>query len=739
MSLQRVLKYFNITVAVLLVGAIAVAYWIGYRPLPKTSGVVSAPIADKATVRRDALGTPHISASSLDDAWFVQGYVTAQDRLWQMDALRRMAGGELAEIIGPAGLESDREARRMRLPRIAEQAAQSMPPQDRAAFAAYARGVNAFIESQRDRLPLEFTLLGYQPRPWRVSDCVLITLHMIRTLTNTWKSELLKAALLDGGDRAKVEFLFPVRSGGEIQPGSNAWVIEGRRTASGKPLLANDMHLEFSIPGIWYMAHILAPGINVAGVALPGVPGIIVGHNDRIAWGITNLPFDVEDLYIEQFDDQSGRYRFRGQTEQARPEREIILVKGSRPVEQTNWVTRHGPLWVAEGKRRLTLRWIAGDAGRYQYPFIDIDRARDWRQFTAALARLPGPGSNFVYADVDGNIGYHAAGQFPIRKDFSGDVPVDGSSGNYEWDAFIPFEELPAAFNPSGGVLVTANENPFPAAYPYPVSGNFAPPYRSLQIRHLLTARQGWRPGDMLAVQKDVYSAFSHFLAGQLVAAYDRHRAAHPGLAQAIGVLRAWNGQMEKDLAAPLVVSFAYQHFRKAVGEAASPGKGAGYEYPMAPAVIERLLRERPAGWFADYDLALLKSFEDAIQEGRRIQGRNVEKWKYGRSLETVITHPVGHNLPFVGKYFDIGPAPMSGSSTTVKQTTRRFGPSMRMVADPGGWDRSLLNLPIGESGQVLSRHYKDQWDRYYTGLSYPMQFARPEAGEVLEIVPAAP
>ena len=302
--------------------------------------------------------------------------------------------------------------------RIAEAAYATLPAADRAAFAAYARGVNYFIATHPTGLPLEFTLLGYQPRPWSVVDSLLVCLYMYRDLTTTWRDEILKRDMLANGDRQKVEFLFPLAAGAGPQPGSNAWAIAGSLTASGKPLLSNDMHLDYSLPGIWYMTHLQAPGIDVSGVALPGAPGVMVGHNQRIAWGITNLQFAVQDLYIEQFDDRTGRYFYRGQVEQARPERELIRVKGQPPFEIVVWVTRHGPLYVTDGNIHMALRWTAAEPGAIQFPILDIDRAQNWPQFTAALERFPGPGSNFVYADTAGNIGFHVAGKLPQRRGY---------------------------------------------------------------------------------------------------------------------------------------------------------------------------------------------------------------------------------------------------------------------------------------------------------------------------------
>ena len=744
---NRLLKYINTAIAVLIVVAAFAVYWIAWRPLPQTSGTIKAGVAQKVKVSFDGLGEPHIAAANEDDLLFVQGYLTAQERMWQMDTLRRLAGGDLAEIFGAVALKSDEEARRLRLRRLAEEAYVTLPGPDRTELAAYTRGVNAYIDSHRRRLPLEFMLLGYDPRPWSVVDCLLIGLHMFRNLTTTYPDEVLKQNMLAGGNPAKVNFLFPVRTGretppgtlqplgGEFHPGSNAWAIGGSHTRSGKPLVSNDMHLEFSVPGIWYLVHLQSPRLNVAGVSLPGMPGVIVGHNDRIAWGVTNLHYDVQDLYVEKFDDRTGRYEFRGKVLQARPERELIRVQNARPVEMVNWVTVHGPIW-AEGKSRMALRWAAAEPEINQFPTLEVNRARNWQEFTKAIARFPGPAQNFVYGDVDGNIGYHAAGKLPIRKGYAGDVPVDGASGNFEWQGFIPFDQLPASFNPPDGLIVTANQNPFPPDFPYAVHGNFASHYRSKQIRDMLSGRNKLRPEDTLAVQKDVYSGFSHYLAQAVVMAYRKRGGGRVDLAEAVALLRSWNGQMDKDRPEPLVISLAFQHFRKAMAEAASPGKGSIYETQMAPAVVENLLRARPAGWFADYDDALLGSFADAVDEGRRMQGRDVKKWIYGKYLELTIEHPIGHHLPFVASYFDAGPVWMSGSSTSVKQTTRRLGPSMRMNADLGDWDRSLMNLPIGESGHVLSRHYKDQWDAYYNATSFPMQFWKVDVKSVLEFVP---
>ena len=737
MAPGRLLRSINLSIAVLLVALAVVIWWVAWRPLPQTTGTLTLPISGEATIARDRFGVPHITASSIEDAMVLQGFVTAQDRMWQMDALRRIAGGELAEVVGPAALESDRDVRRLRLRHVAEEQYRALPEGDRALMVAYARGVNFYIDAYRGRYPLEFTLLRYDPRPWTPVDSLLAGLHMYRTLTDSWHDEARKLAMLAGGDAARVNALYPPRSGREFQPGSNAWALSGVHTASGKPILENDPHLEFSSPAAWYMIHIKAPGLNVIGVSLPGVPSVIIGHNDRIAWGVTNLQFDVQDLYDEKLDPRTGRYLYNGQVEQARPDREYIRVKGGPIDEELIWVTRHGPVVYGNGSHYYALRWALYEPGAFQFPFLDIDRAANWSDFTAALARYPGPGQNFVYADVDGNIGYHATGRLPIRVAAAdGTLPVDGSTSQFEWQGMMPFDRLPSFFNPASGRIVTANQNPFPATYDYPVNGNFASEYRANQIRNLLGAHERWKPADMLTVEKDVYSGFERFLARQAVSAFDRKRSADPALAEAVGVLRKWNGQMEIHLGAPMLTRLLYQRVREAFARSASPAKWDVYSYAIAPSVIQTLLESGSKGWFADQDAMLLMALKQAIEDGAREQGSSVAHWNYGEYNALTIEQPVGNRLPLVGRYFNIGPVPMSGGPESVKQIRNRLGPSMHFVADLSNWDNSQNNITLGESSNILSGHYSDQWETYYYGHSLPMQFTHVDAKDVLRVVP---
>jgi penicillin amidase len=744
---RRILFGVNVLIALAAISAAGVYYWVFCRPLPQSSGTIETLVSQPVEVDRDARGVPHIRAKSLEDALFTEGYTVASDRMWQMDTLRRLASGELSEILGSATLEFDREARRMRLRRTAEQMYSALSPEERKPFEAYARGVNAYIESHRGRYSFEFTLLRYDPRPWSVKDSLLVALQMFRTLTNDWRTKLIKEQMLRSGERDKVDFLFPTRSGleispgGDLYPGSNAWAVSGSHTASGKPLLSSDAHLEFSLPGIWHMTHIQSPGMNVAGLELPGVPGVIIGHNDRIAWGVTNLGFDVQELYAERIDLRTGQYVFQNHLELARRERELIAIKGQAPEQLDVLVTRHGPVFTSESGRVLTLKWSAFDVSIFHNVFLEIDQARNWQDFRAALARFGGPGQNFVYADVDGNIGYQAAGRLPIRRNYKGDVPVDGAEGLNEWEGYIPFEELPHAFNPPNGFIVTANQNPFPESFPYRVGGHFAAPYRSGQILNMLKAGGSkLRPDDSLRIQKDVYSGFHKFLARQVAAAYEKRGDNNPLFSAAIPTLKTWDGQMDKDRPEPFLADLLYQYVRKAVAERASPGSGPGYEAEnvnLASASVERLLRERPRDWFTDYDQLLLRCLTDAVEEGQRIQGSDPKKWRWGKVTFLEVSNPVGARVPIIGKYFNIGPVPMSGGAFTVKQTKGKLGPSERMNVSVGNWDDSLLNLPIGESGHFASSHYKDEWEAYYSGRSFPMEFSKVDVKSSVQFVPA--
>ncbi len=730
-TLQRVLRALNIATGVIVLAALVAGYRYLWRPLPKESGVEKAPVTSTLVVERDARGIPHVRAGSLEDALFAEGFVTAQDRMWQMDMSRRLAAGELSEVVGPVTLAIDTRARRLGMRRIAEAQVKELPPEEIAQLAAYARGVNYYLQENADALPIEFKLMNYEPRSWTIADSLVIALSMNRTLTESWETDIGKWRLQQEGSPARVEKLYPIRSGGEISPGSNAWAISGKRTKSGRAILANDPHLDFTVPSTWYAVQLRAPGLNVAGVTLPGVPGVLIGHNESIAWGITALLFDTQDLYAESMDMQSGRYLFRGQAMSAHKETDWIAVRGAAPQGVETWRTVHGPVVMTEGNQPLALHWAGAEPGS-TFPILAINQAKNWTEFRTALSRFAGPGLNFLYADANGNIGHQVAGKLPLRRTFAGDVPVDGASGENEWDGFIPFEQLPSFYNPPSGILVSANQNPFPLNTPWKVNGRFSPHYRERRIFERLNAERQWDAPGMLSIQTDVYSSMLKFVATEAV----RVAGAGPAAKEAVKVLRAWDGRVTPESAAPLLAALIYQQLRWRIASVAAPKGGLKYADEMAPAVVETMLRERPIDWFPDWDKVIASALADAIDEGTRLQGKRIGRWSYGRWNEVALAHPISGRLGWFGHYFNIGPVEMGGHATTVKQTTRTLGPSMRFVASPGNWDDSVLTLTTGESGQVLSRHYRDQWEAYRDGQGLPLEFSRPRAKSTLTLQP---
>jgi penicillin amidase len=733
---SRLLRLVNKLLIVLFVTCLGLGWWLFIRTLPAARGEIQAPVGAAAVIARDDIGTPHITAKSIEDAYFAQGFVTAQDRLWQMDTTRRFGSGELSEILGPATIEIDSSHRKLRLRRIAVSAVRKLSPEDRRILAAYARGVNFFIESARGRWAPEFLVLRYEPRPWLIEDTLLCGLVMDLTLTGTAENELEKAkALAAARDKALVERLFPLRSAPGFLPGSNAWAVSGARTATGKPLLANDMHLGWAMPDTWYAAHLKAPGLNVAGVTLPGVPGVVAGHNDHIAWGITNLQTDSQDLYVEKMDLRNGSYEYRGQRLAAAREIEWIAVKGARPVQVLNLITVHGPVHsVAEGKV-YSIRWTAAADGPYRFSLHALNTARNWQDFRRVLSGWTGPSLNFVYADVAGNIGYQVVGKVPRRSGYEGDVPADGASGAHEWAGLIPFEELPSSFNPPDGVLVTANQNPFPPSAG--VNGYFAAGHRARQIRDRLMARPKWDPEATLRLQTDVYSGYLRFIASQAAAAAGRKGGTVPEAArEGARLFQGWDGQMTAESAAAYVAYLTDQNLRRALMERAAPKSGIRYRHMSAAEVVERLLRERPKEWFDDWDPILATALGEAVEEARRSQGRNSGKWSWGRFNQFTLDHPVAGRIGWIAPYFRLGPVSLPGSGSTVKQTSRTFSPSQRFIADLADWERSQLNLRIGQSAHRLSGHYKDQWEAYLAGRSFPLQFNRVEAKRTLTLRP---
>jgi penicillin G amidase len=788
--LRVVVRVLLWSLAILLIAAGVIAWRFVYRPLPQLDGTLALPgLQKEVVVERDRWGVPHIRATSEQDLAEAQGYVMAQDRLWQMDLLRRVGRGQLSEILGPATLSIDKDFRSMQFGRAAERDLQLMDADSRAAMEAYTRGVNRFIEQHTNQLPLEFSLLRYKPAPWQASDSLAISAYMYRTLTDTWERKLDRATVEarvgldrakelfsqeasmdhfvigdpnvpnDGSQRTHVDaddddddddapsdgvlkasavvperfpdftsalaaavpgYLADVTRDIRHGLGSNNWVVNGRHTASGKPLLANDTHLELMLPPIWYEVHLTAPGWNVKGLTLPGAPFVIIGHNDRIAWGFTNNGADVQDLYIETFNSAApDEYRAHGNWTKAQVIDEVIHVKGQPDEHLKVTVTRHGPVVHREGDTGYALRWTATEPGGLANTYNGLGKARNWEEFRAAMKRVWGPAQNAVYADVEGNIGYIMAARVPIRKRGHGEIPVPGENDDYEWTGYVPFDQLPQALNPDSGFIVTANARVVGPAYKPYLTDRWEEPYRTARIYDLLVDKGRLRPSDMLKVQTDTFSYPHAFLADQLLAAARTVQPKDDRAHKLIAQLNDWNGIADADSPE---VPFLDATRRATLALILEPYLGNDtslYEW-RSVAFLQRLLTERPAKWlppaYKNYDELLIAAADRGVARlVQQTKSQRIEDWSWRRFDALDMLHPIGRTgvLRFFLSIYD---KPQSGTAYSVRAATKHHGPAMRFVADVGNWDDSIMLIAGGESGQPGSRHYSDQFPYWYEG-----------------------
>jgi penicillin amidase len=771
-------------VAIASAGALY-AYWIARSALPQLDGELQvAGLSAAVTITRDAHGVPTIIAANLQDLFFAQGFVTAQDRLWQMDASRRFAGGELAEILGPDLLKHDREARIMGLSAAARKAVEVSSPEILSHFEAYARGVNACINTRQGRLPVEFRLLGYAPRPWTPQDSMLVAAQMVENLTASPRQALEREQILArlgpeltadlyvnsswhdhpptaerhhldenspdddaGGDNSVTQLLpgsvgFSQQGDAVAEPfavGSNNWVVSGAHTTSGKPLLSNDMHLAHQMPGVWYEAHLKSGNFDVAGVTLPGLPYVIVGHNQRIAWGFTNIGPTVEDVYIETFNGQ-GQYLTPAGWKTPDTRHEVIQVKGQAAVNLDVVLTRHGPIvteLVPGETRKLALRWTLYDG--IHNPFFAVDSAQNWDDFRHALSNFDAPAQNAVYADVDGNIGYQATGKIPIRASGDGSLPENGSDDAHEWTGYIPFDKLPSAFNPDSGILATANGRITPDDYPYSISTGWEAPWRTDRIYRVLESGRKFSPADMLALQTDIYSEADRYFAEQFVYSVDHAAKPTPDARQAADLMRQWDGRMTADSAAPTIETRSRQELIRLLlepklgpaskdndkNQQESSLNWKSYRWGMQSVWLENVLSHHPQRWlpsaYTSYEELLATAVEQAVHSAPHGQ---LAAWKWGKFNAIEIQNPVLGRIPLLRRWTGTGIQTQSGSAYTVKAVTPTHGPSERMTVDLSALDQSTLNVVTGESGNFLSPYYLDQWKAWYEGYTFPLAFS---------------
>lgn len=771
--MRKALRVLGVVFALAL-AAVVTGVVVGYlylrQSLPRTEGEIAAEgLVAPVEILRDAHGVPHIFARSERDAHFALGFVHAQDRLWQLEMNRRLGAGRLAEVLGPAGLATDRFMRTLGVRRAAQANLAHLDAQTRGALEAYAAGVNAFLATQ-PVLPPEFHLLRVRPEPWSPVDSLAWWKMMAWDLGGNWRSELLRMRLSRTLPLSRIhEFLPPypgdappavrdlsdVYDGLEREPprlaehetgsisrsselllpahpgASNSWVISGAHSSSGKPLLANDPHLGLTAPSVWYLAHLHAPGLDAIGATLPGVPGVLVGQNRRIAWGSTNTGADAQDLYLEKLD-TAGNYLTPEGPRAFETIEETIRVKGSADETLQVRVSRHGPVIsdVAREALELTprghamaLAWTAlAEDDLSMQAALGVARAQNWAQFEAALRFLHAPQQTITYADVEGNIAFLAAGRVPLRKrenDLKGLAPAPGWDARYDWTGYLPFEDLPRAFNPPAGLLVSANHKITPPEYRHHITFEWQPPYRARRIEALLAAERGHSVASFARIQLDTVSLGMRELLPHLLATPPGSAAAR----EALQMLATWDGTMAAARPEPLIAvawwrELALALYADELGEAFRENWS-----PRAP-FVEGVLRTRSA-WCDDVrsrpteacGQRLSDSLDKALAELERRFGDDPRAWRWGEAHRAWHRHrPLSRNA-LLARFFDVT-VPSAGDAYSINVGRSHFGDdtapyasrhaaSYRAIYDLADPQGSVFIQSAGQSGNPLSPHYR--------------------------------
>ncbi len=757
------------------------------RRLAQTDGTLRIPgLKDTVKVVRDRSGIPHIYAKNTGDLFLAQGFVQAQDRLFQIDLWRRSVQGRLAEILGPDFVERDRLARLMHYRGDMNAEWMSYGPDTKQIVEQFVKGINAWVAITRNNLPIEFTYAGYKPELWKPED--VLSRAEGFTMGGNALGEVFRARLttLVGAQRA-VQFLPPepaihvsvppgidlgiiddrleaqlltIGAGARFsqlqaraaliegqlsrrQEGSNNWVVSGRKSETGKPLLANDPHRNLDHPSLRYLVHLNAPGWNVIGAVQPYLPGVSVGHNDRIAWGLTVFLTDAQDLYIEKLNpDNPHQYQYQGKWIDLEIQKDSIAVKGrGAPVDVEYQYTRHGPVITTDLKRHeaVVLRWTGAEPGTVGYlGDLSIDRARNWEEFREALARHKMPAENFVYADVDGNIGYQAAGLSPIRPNWPGLLPVPGWTGNFEWKGWFSLDDLPHAYNPENGFLATANNNVLPPGEKRPIGYEWLNPARINRIREVLTSREKFGIPNFEKLQHDAVA----WNAEQLVPLLAHLKADDTDVERARTQLVAW----DKDMLRSSTAATIYFVWEEKALELLVAGKLTG---PLATEYVARegdvlvpALTHPGSPWFGSdaakaRDALLIAALAAAVKDLKEKSGGDMSQWTWGSMHNATFRHPLAVNAE-METLLNIGPIPRDGYGLTALSTggpgfTQTVGATFREVLDLNEWDRSVATSAPGQSGQPGSRHFSDLAKLWGDESYFPLPYSDSAVGSNAE------
>ncbi|MEZ4867948.1 MAG: penicillin acylase family protein [Caldilineaceae bacterium] len=791
-------------IALPVIGFFLYLYWWSIqRSNPQQEGQIKvAGFAAPVEILRDQHGVPHIYAQSRADLFRAQGFVHAQDRLWQMEQNRRIARGALAEVFGEAALDADRFSRIIGFWRAAQAELETLDAETRQSLEWYAEGVNAYINHRPGRLGGEFNLLRVPPASWTPLDTLGYTKVMAWSLSLNWESELIRLRLLQQLDPVMATALDPSYpaagaiilegvGGAEVErlqqtadrlldqyeqlkgwlgvaaagQGSNSWVLAPNSSLNRRPILCNDPHLAVQMPGPWYEVHLDAPDFAVSGVSLPGAPGVVIGHNEQIAWGITNALVDVQDLYLERpHPDDPDRFAYNDEWETATIIEEVIQVRRGKAYTERVVITRHGPLINGllnaageAGAVPLALRWTGHAPGHNVRALLAVNQATTWEEFTAALEDWSAPPQNMTFADSRGNIGYLLAGKIPHRTQNLGVLPVPGWCDDYEWQTYIAPAELPRLYNPPAGKIVTANNRIVGDDYPYFLGIEFDPGWRAARIEDLLLRKERHTIRDMEEMQLDTHSK----LAEAFTPWFTLVNSEDPWEKTALTTLRKWNFRMDPDSVAALIyhhmlINLLEMVFGDKIGSvkdayfgiSSTPLLlGCGFLWRAETRLLEILNEYNESYWYVEAATGRQRDRETLLQEAltlsvrqiREAVGDSTRRWDWGRAHQVRYVHPLG-SARLLKNIYNRGPIPVGGDSTTPNVTRHatqlplglvQVAASYRQIYEVGSWDRAQTVTNTGQSGHPLHPNYDDQIMLWREGVYHKMPWSREEVEKV--------
>ncbi|HEY1266643.1 MAG TPA: penicillin acylase family protein [Candidatus Binatia bacterium] len=744
-------------------------------------------------------GVPHVKAETLSDLFLAQGYLHAQERLWQMELNRRALCGRAAEIFGDRRLPDDLSAhfrgktladldyflRLLGMRRAAVASVPLLSDEERAVLESYSAGINRYIETHRKSLPLEFRLLRFEPEPWRPEDTLTLGKGFAFFLSTSLLTRLswiaLAARLKDAPEKlASLLPRYPAGApsitravAGEAEEllrfvsgtfelygpaagqGSNSWAVAPQRSATGSAILCNDPHLKLDLPATWYLMHLAAGSdFEVWGGTIPGMPCVHIGRNRRIAWGVTAGLCDDADLYREQLDPSDPAFCVTGAARKPLTiiEEQITVRRGKMLTKKIR-LTEHGPLVSdavpcgVDGSTALAFKWTAHAPSREMRVVYDLNRARGWNDFRAALSHQTAPSLNYIYADRDGNIGYSLAGAVPIRGRRPSYLPRDGGEPADEWKGCIPFEELPFLYNPPEGVIATANNDVAGRDYPYHLSDLFEPPYRIGRIKELLAAKERLSVEDMTRIQQDTVSLHARGILQALRGDLEEIARGDQSLRDAAHLLLDWDADCAIGSNAAALFQCFYHHLSlsllaPAIGEDLFRAYVESFNQSLAP--IEAILSGKRSPWFAETPRSTLvaASLAAAVADLTRRLGRDMSGWRWGDLHRLRLSHPFD-DVRVIGRWLSLAPVPTGGDGVTVNLGFFRrshpyahtVGASLRMVADLADAERTRFLILPGQSGHFLSPYYNDQLALWRSGKYLPVDSSEPTASDGASLI----